>query len=378
MVFMDNSASTFYKPDCVVNAVSNALRYLPANPGRSGHTAAMKGAALVSSARAKCAALLGLSSPDRVIFTANCSDALSLAIFGTARKGGHVVLTAFEHNSVLRPLYELKRRGVIRLSVAMPDEGGTISPEAVESLVRPETYLVVTNHVSNVTGAIAPVDAVGKMCRRRGILYLVDGAQSVGYMDIDMRRQCIDMLAVAPHKGLHAPQGVGVLAVGERAELSPVKFGGTGTSSHMLAQPTEMPDGFETGTLPTPAIAGLAAAIGWAERGKLENRQRLASLSARLRRGLAEIGRVRLLPPENALAGIVAFNIGESESELIGDILSSQYDVCVRAGLHCAPLVHEALGTIKTGAVRVSLGCDNTPAEVDYFLRAVREIAAYE
>ncbi|MFR5062482.1 MAG: aminotransferase class V-fold PLP-dependent enzyme [Christensenellales bacterium] len=378
MIYMDNSASSFYKPRCVINAVSNALSFITGNPGRSGHGMAMRGAALVLAAREKCSAFFGLKDSGGMIFTDNCSGALNLAILGSVRRGGHVVTTALEHNSVLRPLYELKRRGEITLSVAMPSESGAVGADAVERLIRPETYMVITNHVSNVTGAIAPVAEIGKICRQKGILYLVDAAQSAGYLDIEMDSQNIDLLAVAPHKGLHGPQGVGLLAIGERAQrqIKPIRYGGTGTASHELKQPEDLPEGLETGTLPTPAIAGLCAAIDWCKRESLKNREIMHRLGIKLRRGLKNIPRVRILSPDSALNGLISFNVTGMPSESVGDILSGQYDICVRAGLHCAPLIHEAMGTLKTGAVRVSLGCDNTENEIDFFLKAVHEIAA--
>ena len=376
MIYFDNSASTIFKPREVVCAVANALRYISANPGRSGHAAAMRGAALISSARRKCAEFFGLNGDDGVIFTDNCTGALNLAILGTARRG-HIVTTALEHNSVLRPLYALKSRGEVSFTVVNPCDTGAVTAGAIERAIRPDTYLVVVNHVSNVTGAIAPVTEIGRVCRRRNVLFLTDGAQSGGYVDVDMDEMNIDMLTIAPHKGLHAPQGVGVLLVGNRAKavLHPVRYGGTGTSSDELSQPADFPDGFETGTLPTPAIAGLCAAIGRCERDKRKDREIVNELSLRLRRGLKRIDGVEILSPENALSGITAFNTGDYDSGEVADILSSEYDICVRAGLHCAPLAHRYLGTLGRGAVRVSLGYDNTLREVDFFLRAVAEIA---
>lgn len=376
MIYFDNSASTIYKPREVVCAAANALRFLSANPGRSGHSAAMRGAALVASARRKCAAFFGLKDCDGVIFTENCTEALNLAIFGTARRG-HVMTTALEHNSVLRPLYALKSRGNVSFSVVSPGCGGAMTAEAVERAIRPDTYLVVVNHVSNVTGAIAPIAEIGRVCRRRDVLFLVDGAQSGGYVDIDMDEMNVDMLAIAPHKGLHAPQGVGALLVGDRAKaaLRPILYGGTGTASDELSQPSDFPDGFEAGTLPGPAIAGLCAALCRCEREGYKDREIINELSLRLRRGLYSIDGVKILSPENALSGIVAFNVRDYDSGEVADILSSEYDICVRAGLHCAPLAHKYLGTLGRGAVRVSLGYDNTLREVDFFLRAVGEIA---
>lgn len=369
MIYFDNSASTFYKPPCVVNAVKNALEFLSANPGRSAHPLAIRGTTLVEKTRERLSSLL---SCEQIIFTDNCTGAINLALLGSAKKG-HIVTTALEHNSVLRSLYALKNSGVITLSVVFPEKNGLISVEKIKNAVKKDTYLIAVNHISNVTGAIAPIEEIGEFCDTRGLLFFVDGAQSVGYEKIDMKKCKINMLSVAPHKGLHAPQGVGVLAVNGNIPLSPVRYGGTGTLSHSLTQPNDIPEGFEAGTLPLPAIAGLCASTFWVEKNYEQNREKLFYLSRYLKEGLLSLG-VEAYIPQRALDGIISFNVPSLSSATVGNILASQYGICVRSGLHCAPLIHEHLGTLKRGAVRVSLGCDNTEEEVEYFINALKNI----
>lgn len=370
MIYLDNSASTFFKPPEVIDAAANTLRFLPANAGRSGHSAAIKSAALVQKTRNHICDFTSATDYD-AIFTAGCTAALNLAIFGSVRRGGHVITTVREHNSVLRPLYELRRKGVISLSVA-----GDVTAEEIGKLVRPETYMAVVNHVSNVTGEVAPVREIGWLCRERGLTFLVDGAQSVGYLPISLTDDNVDMLAVAPHKGLHAAQGVGVLIVNNRVSLRPVVFGGTGTASHELIQPADRPDGLEAGTLPLPAIASLCAALGVAKKNAAANRDKIRSLYDSLYGGASRISGVRIYSPPDSPCGIFAFNVDSLAPSETADILSSEYDICVRAGLHCAPLMHESLGLLGSGGcVRASLGFDNTPDQIDFFLRALREIS---
>ena len=273
MIYLDNSASSYYKPQQVINAVANALQYLPANAGRSGHSEALKGAKLVLNARNKSAEFLGLTNGN-IIFTDNCTGAINMAIMGVVKKG-HIVTTVYEHNAVLRTLYALKNSGIISLSVAMPNERGQITADGVQKHLTEQTFMVVVNHISNVTGAINDIAGIGELCRKKGIIFLVDGAQSVGYEKVNMDEMKIDLLAVAPHKGLHAPQGVGVLAVRDGIDLKAVRFGGTGTESDKLSQPQTLPEGLEVGTLPIPAIAGLTSAIEWTKKHENDNRQRV-------------------------------------------------------------------------------------------------------
>lgn len=378
MIYFDNSATSGVKPECVIQAAVNTMKHISANPGRSGHSLSLTAGMLVYATRKKAAQLLGIPDPERIVFTLNCTQALNTAILGSVIGGGNVVTTALEHNSVLRPLFELQRAGRITVSVVPPNEQGIVTAEALERAVTPRTYLMVVNHISNVTGVVNPIDAIGKLCRKRNIKLLVDGAQSVGYGDIDMIEQNIDLLSVAPHKGLHALQGVGILAMAPGIELKPVLYGGTGTESESVLQPVELPEALESGTLPTPAIAALNAAITHNQKTRAESRRKLRELSAYIVENLLRIPGVTVYTPPNVYTGVIAFNISGIGSMDVGNILSSQYDIAVRGGLHCAPLVHRHLGTLQTGIVRASVNGDNTFGEAEFFLRAVKEIAETE
>ncbi len=373
MIYFDNAATTLHKPDCVLRANAYALKNLCANAGRGSHSASAKAAGILYEARKSVRAYIGC---DEVIFTFNCTDALNTVIFGTARRG-HVVTTAYEHNSVLRPLEELSKRGMISYTVVEPDMHGVIDPKAIERAIRPDTYLIAVNHVSNVTGTVAPVTQIGNIARRYGILYLLDGAQSVGYMDVNMREIGCDYICFSPHKGLHATQGIGCLCVKNGAPLKPFKFGGTGTASHTVEQPFDIPEGFECGTLPVNAAYALIAAVSYKKRQPLSATRDLAACGEALRSGLEKINGVRLYGKYNTIPSIACFNIEGMNASLVGDILNEQYDVAVRCGLHCAPLCHRYLGTMGTGAVRASLSYCNTEKEVEFFLKAVAEIAGH-
>ncbi|MCL2797902.1 MAG: aminotransferase class V-fold PLP-dependent enzyme [Firmicutes bacterium] len=374
MTYFDNAATTFYKPEPVQKAVVSAMKFLSANPGRSGHALSIKAAQLVHKTRAKTAEFVGLARGN-IIFCLNCTQALNYAILGSVREGGHVITTVLEHNSVLRPLFELQRAGRIGLTVLPPDKSGAVSASSVQKALTADTYLVATNHVSNVTGAVAPIKEIGALCRKYGILYLVDAAQSCGYAHVSMDGDNIDLLALAPHKGLHAPQGLGVLAVRENVPLSPVLFGGTGTDSTSVYQPRELPEAFESGTLPTPAIAGLNASLSWTRKHMADAHERLSVLGEYLTAHLQKIHGITLYSAPDSSPGIVSFNIGDLHSADVANILSEQYDIALRGGLHCAPLIHKHLGTLDQGIVRASLGIDTTYAEVDFLLRAVREVS---
>ncbi len=374
MIYFDNSATTLYKPKEVVGAVTSVLKNVAVNPGRGGHSMALKGAKIVYSVREKLANFLGFDNPSRVIFTDGCTSALNLAILGSNHIGKHVITTIYEHNSVLRPLFELKRRGLITLSVAAPDETGKITAAAIAKCIRPQTFMVVTTHISNVTGAVLPVGEIGAMCRKNNLIYLVDAAQSVGYTKIDMMADNIDMLAIPAHKGLHGIQGIGALLVDERVSLMPIKYGGTGTDSNKLIQPIDFPEGFEAGTVNLPGIAALGRAIDVADKNMNFFQEKIMRLSVRAIEGLQKLPNLRIYTPQGTFNGIVAFNVTKYSSDDVAEILSRQYDICVRSGLHCAPLIHKMLGTEKKGIVRASLSYDNTFGEVDFFIKALGEI----
>lgn len=371
MIYFDNAATTLVKPNGVIKAAGYALETLSANAGRGSHSAAIKAANIVYAARK---AVKKLTSCDDVAFTFNCTDALNTVIFGTAKSGGHVVTTIYEHNSTLRPLEELKRRRQIEYTAVSPNSHGIIDPREIERAIRPNTYLIAVNHASNVTGAVAPVTQIGNIARRHGVSYLIDGAQSVGYLDVNMREIGCDYLCFSPHKGLHGTQGLGCLCVRGVPRIKPLRYGGTGTASHLLAQPDDFPEGLESGTLPIGDIFALIAAITDNQKLSLTVKRNLADCGDMLRSELGKLPDVILYGKYNLLPNIVCFNVGRMNAAAVGDILNDQYDVAVRCGLHCAPLCHRYLGTVDSGTVRASLSYHNTVAEVEFFIKAMREI----
>lgn len=364
MVFLDNSSSSFFKPACVINAVKNTLEFIPFNPSRSSHDGALKAGRLVFNTRQKLAAAFNCQ-PERVLFGSGCTEALNLAIFGTAKKGGHIITTPFEHNAVLRPLRRLSLNFGVKLSFVT-------SPIEAERAVTSSTYMLIVNHVSNVTGAKADIDGFAQTARRHGLLYLADAAQSAGYIPINMGEMGIDMLALAPHKGLHAMQGAGALLINEGVGLDPFKFGGTGVASSSTVQQGDFPEGFEAGTLPTPAIASINTGLRWSIKNMTANAQKLNGLSQRLIDALQKIKGIQIYSRPND-CGIVAFNLANFTSQEAGDILNERYGIAVRCGFHCAPLLHEYYGT-KDGMIRASFGVDSSNDDADYLATAAKEI----
>ena len=374
MIYFDNAATGGFKPSAVTESVLSAIRYLSANPGRSGHKLSLAGAGLVLKAREKLAAFFHAPAPERVCFTKNCTEALNTAIFGTVKEGGHVIATCFDHNSVLRPLEELARAGKITYDVAQPSvRNQGVSAEDVEKLVRPDTCLIAVNMVSNVTGCRADISAIGRLAEGLKIPLLADGAQAAGHYPIDMQAMNIDMLAVAGHKGMYGIMGSGALLVGERANPRPLEMGGTGTDSLSLLQPEIYPERLESGTLALPAIVSMLEGALYLEKNLVPFGNALERMTAELIRKLSALPGVRLMSAPNK-AGIVAFSIDNLPSQEAADILAERYDICVRGGLHCAPLAHKFLGTDDGGLVRVSLSPHNTMREADRLVAAVAEI----
>lgn len=371
MIYFDNAATTMIKPECVIKAESYALKSLCANAGRGSHSAAIKAAQIVYEARK---AVKKLTACDDVAFTFNCTDALNTVLFSTAKTNGHIVTTIYEHNSTLRPITELNRRMNVEYTAVRPNAHGVIDPADIERAIRPNTYLIAVNHASNVTGSVAPVTQIGCIARRHGIPYLIDGAQSVGYLDVNMREIGCNYLCFSPHKGLHGPQGLGCLCVRGDAQLLPFRFGGTGTASQTLNQPRDFPEGFESGTLPVNSIFALIAAVTHYQRQSLTTKRNLAVCGDTLRTELSKIAGVKIYGKYNTLPNIVCFNLAKMNAAAVGNILNEQYDIAVRCGLHCAPLCHSFLGTLESGAVRASLSYHNSMSEVEFFVKAIREI----
>lgn len=375
-IYFDNAATSHPKPPAVVEAVARAMTDCNANPGRSGHPAALAAARIVLETRERLAALMNATDAMRVVHCFNCTDALNLAIKGSLRAGDHVVATQLEHNSVLRPLSELARRGRIGLTLVPPRPDGFVDPSDIDAALRPDTALVACTHASNVTGAIQPVAAIGQLARQRGVRFLIDGAQALGALPVDVRALGCDLYAFPGHKSLLGPQGTGGLMIGAGIRLNTLREGGTGSASDSLLQPEELPERYEAGTVNLPGIAGLGAGCAYVAGRLSPIMMHERELSQALFDGLAAIPGVILYSPANEAdrAGIVTFNVGDLSSAQAADALARR-DIAVRGGLHCAPGAHRFLGTLRRGAVRASVGHANTFEEVDQFLAAVRELA---
>jgi len=374
-IYFDNAATSHPKPSGVVRAVEKALTEANANPGRSGHRAAIEAARMVLDCRERLAALLGAGDPMRIVHCFNCTDALNLAIKGSLHLGDHVVATCLEHNSVLRVLHTLAKRGRITLTLVSPRPDGFVDPEDVRDALTPATTLIVCTHASNVTGAIQPVAAIGQAAKAAGVRYLIDGAQALGGMPVDVKALGCDLYAFPGHKSLLGPQGTGGLYIAPGIRLNPLREGGTGTDSHNLLQPETLPERYESGTVNLPGIAGLAAGCEYVASRLSQTMMQERELTQALYDGLAAMDGITLYSPaqEAGRAGIVCFNVGDLPSAHVADALSRQ-DIAVRGGLHCAPEAHRFLGTLQRGAVRASIGHANTFEEVEAFLRAVRKL----
>ena len=374
-IYFDNAATSHPKPYCVVQAVKRALTEANANPGRSGHRAAIEAGRIVLDCRERLATLLGAGDAMRVVHCFNCTDALNLAIKGSLHVGDHVVATCLEHNSVLRVLYALAQRGRITLTLVSPGPDGFVDPEDVRGALTPATALIVCTHASNVTGAIQPVAAIGQVAKAAGVRYLIDGAQALGGMPVDVKALGCDLYAFPGHKSLLGPQGTGGLYIAPGIRLNPLREGGTGTDSHSLLQPEALPERYESGTVNLPGIAGLAAGCEYVASRLSQIMMQERELTQALYEGLNAMDGVTLYSPaqEAGRAGIVCFNVGDLPSAQAADALARR-DIAVRGGLHCAPEAHRFLGTLRRGAVRASIGHANTFEEVEQFLRAVRAL----
>lgn len=378
-IYLDNAATSWPKPEAVYRAIDDYQRRLGAPAGRSSYAEAAEVERLVISCRKKVAALIGVADPSRVIFTQNGTDSLNLALHGLLRSGDHVVTTVCEHNSVLRPLTFLAERGIT--TTYIPCDGqGIVDPEAIRQAITRQTRLIALIHASNVTGAIQPVDAVGKIAAEQGVFYLVDAAQSLGHISIDVNSIGCHLLAAPGHKGLLGPLGTGVLYVapGVEKNLTPLRQGGTGTRSDEDRQPQTLPDRYESGNVNAPGIIGLEAGVNFLlQIGEKPVNGPVRVQIERLLSGLAENRRVQLYGPRSAdkRVGVVSLNIPGYDPQELAALLDSQWSIQTRSGLHCAPRMHAALGTLPRGTLRLSLGHFTTEAEIEAAIAAISEVA---
>ncbi|MFA6000777.1 MAG: aminotransferase class V-fold PLP-dependent enzyme [Thermoleophilia bacterium] len=376
--YLDNAASSCPKPPQVVEAVDECLRSYCANPGRGAHATAVEAARIIHRTRQKAASFLGVSDSADIIFTANATDSLNIALHGLLSCGDHVVTSVVEHNAVARPLIVLEKQGV-KVTRVTTDSTGRLEPEDIVSAIRPETRLVVLTHASNITGVIQPIDEINNVLLEKGVPLLLDAAQSAGTLKLDMKSMPVGMMACTGHKSLLGPQGVGLLYISPELELASVRQGGTGTHSDEAQDELARPDRYECGTLNTPGIAGLGAGITYIEeKGLKQITDHKNMLTAALHEGLLDIENVTVYGPAfgEPRGPLVAFNIAGMPSSEVAGLLDREYGIASRAGLHCAPGAHRIMGTHENGAVRLSVGLFNTTEEIEAALEAVGKIAA--
>ena len=378
IIYFDQAASSFPKPDTVANAVIKAINEFGANPGRGGHQLANQAASVIYETRVKLAKLFGEKDPNNVIFCQNATHALNQGIKGLhLEKGDHVISTSYEHNSVRRPLEYLRQEKGVKVTYLKSDHNGHISREQLLTEVLPETKLIVASHGSNLTGAIFPIEMIGAVCKERGITFLVDASQTAGVLPINMEEMNIDMLAFPGHKGLLGPQGTGALIVKKSIELTPLFHGGTGSHSEEKDQPLARPNRYESGTLNTPGIAGLSAGIDEVVSRGVENIfQHEWKLTKHCLEKLKNVDGVSVFGPDLHVErlAVVPFIINETDVQEIAMIFDQHYQVALRGGLHCAPLAHETIGTIEGGTLRASFGLYNTVEEIDQWIDMIIEI----
>lgn len=379
MIYLDNAATSCRKPEEVIQAVTDAMRSL-GNSGRGAHGASLDASRLIFDTRRLIAELFHAGDPSRVAFAANSTASLNMAIQGLFKPGDHVITTMMDHNSVLRPLYRMEEQGA-ELTILPADQKGRIRYEDIEKAVKQNTKAVVCTHASNLTGNINDLELIGNICKRNGLLLVVDASQTAGVFDIDMVKMGIHVLCFTGHKGLLGPQGTGGICVREGVSIRPYMVGGSGVKSYLKTQPEEMPEVLEAGTLNGHGIAGLHAALLYLkETGIGTIRERELLLMRRFYEGVTDIPGVKVYGDfsEKTLlfrAPVVALNIGDYDSGEVADELACSYGIYTRAGAHCAPLMHQALGTVEQGAVRFSMSHYNKEEEIDEAIRAVRELS---
>ena len=376
MIYLDNAATTLQKPPQVIDAVVNAMTTM-GNAARGAHGGALNASRMVYEARCKIAEHFGCRLPENVVFTSNSTEALNIALNGIFQPGDHVITTDLEHNSVLRPLYRLEDQGIISLSFVPSDRLGRPDYDAFEDLIRPETRAIVCTHASNLTGNLVDLKRVGATARKHGLLFVVDASQTAGAVPIHMEEVGIDILCFTGHKGLMAPQGTGGLCIREDVQVRPFKVGGSGVHSYDREQPLPYPTRLEAGTLNTHGIAGLSAALDFIrETGPEAIQKKEQALMRRFYKGVSGIEGVTVYGDfESQRTAVVALNIRDYDSGAVSDALYEEFGIATRAGAHCAPRMHQALGTTHQGAVRFSFSFFNTEAEVDQAVAAVEALA---
>jgi len=375
--YLDNSATSWPKPPTLIEAISDYLTNYGASPGRSGHQMSLKAGREVFEARELISEFFNVPDSGQSIFTSNSTHGLNLALKGILKAGDHVVTTSLEHNSVMRPLRYLEKEIGIEITIIQCDAKGNINLEELENSIQKNTKLVATIHGSNVIGNVLPLAKIGKICKEKSVIFLVDAAQTAGYVPIDMQKDCIDILSFTGHKKLYGPSGIGGLCFKDKIEIAPLIHGGTGSNSNKDIQPDFYPDSLEAGTKNTVGIVGLKAGMQFVQKKGMQNiRKSVGGLCSYFIDQLKKNDRIIVYGPnsnEDRLP-VVSINIKAMSSSDLAYILDKEFGIMIRVGLHCSPLAHKTNGTFPDGTARFSLGCFNTKQEIDYTIDAINQL----
>lgn len=380
-IYFDNAATSFPKPEAVADEVCRYIKEVGSNVNRSSYESAYDAGEKVLGTRQQIKELFNAPDERNVIFTANVTTSLNMVLKGLLKPGDHVLTSSMEHNAVMRPLTALKEKGIISFDRVPCDACGFTDAMSIEKFILPDTRVMVMTHASNVNGAVQPVGSIGKLCRERDILFIVDAAQTAGVFDIDMEEMCIDVLCFTGHKGLMGPQGTGGFCIGKRAEglIDTVLEGGTGSASHLETMPDILPDRYEPGTLNLPGIYGLSAGLKFiAKTGTKAVREREKTLCERFINGIKDIRGVRIVgryaDDPDKYAAVVSLVFDGIDAARAAFELEEEFGIMTRVGLHCAPAAHKSLGTFPEGTVRFSFGYFNTEEEIDHGIEAIGKL----
>lgn len=377
ITYLDNSATSWPKPLAVAEAISQYLTHYGASPGHSAHSLSLQAARVVFETRELLSMLFNNDSSEKVVFAANATHALNIAIKGLLSKGDHVIISSMEHNSVVRPVRNLGEKGIIEVSVANRDQLGVLDSNQIKSLLRKNTKMVICNHGSNVTGTIQDIAKIGQICKENNVLFLVDAAQTAGFVPIDMVNQNIDIMVFTGHKRLHGPTGIGGLCINGDIKIETFVHGGTGSRSESEAHPDFLPDSLEAGTLNTVGVVGLNAGVKFTlEQGFERIQSQQYDLAQILIDGLEEIRGISLfgkLDVKNRLP-VVSLKSNKYSSSELSYLLDYKYKIMTRAGLHCAPWAHKTIGTFPEGTLRFSIGFFNTKEQINHTVKAMKEL----
>ena len=372
MIYFDNASTTFPKPEVVYDEMDFWSRNMSINPNRGAYQLAIKAASRVFATREKLAMLFKIKNPLQIVFTANGTEALNLALKGVLKPGDHVVTTSMEHNSMIRPIMKLAEVGV-EYTIVPCDETGVVDTCHIQEAIRPNTKLIAVIHASNVSGTLQPITEISDLARRNHCLFLVDAAQTAGTYPIDVEEMNIDLLAAPGHKSLMGPLGTGFLYVREGLDLQPLKEGGTGSQSEHLTQPRQMPEGYESGSLNTPGIIGLGASVGFIlDVGVEQILKHKQQLLAYFLNGISTLPALKICGEPQL--GVVSLQHAQLEASEVSYLLDEAFQIATRSGHHCAPLAHQTLNTQQSGTVRFSFGYFNTTDELDVVIEALQKI----